>query len=96
MNDDEMRKAERAAMGFVSREDLTIGDSVTWLHETRGGYGYCENVHGKVLALGPKRATIEVERIVPNGEPRQFVKRCVAYTSLRRFESARPLPRSTP
>lgn len=42
---------------------MTVGDRMIWLCEARGGYGYIQRVAAEVVAIGPKRVQIEVERI---------------------------------
>ena len=49
--------------------DFAVGDAVTWLYESRGGYGYTARVPGEVLALGRKRVRIRVYR--KNGTPEE-------------------------
>lgn len=52
---------------------FTPGQKVSWLHETRGGYGYRWWVPATVVKVGPKRVTIDAE-LEKGGTKRVFVK----------------------
>lgn len=56
-----------------------VGESVTWLHHPRGGYGYIIPVAAKIIKITHSMATIEVTRSA-NGEK---VQRIVKIENLR-------------
>lgn len=49
------------------------GDSVTWLHVPRGGYGYVVPVDGRVVKVGKKRVQVEVPHL-RRGVVRRWVR----------------------
>lgn len=64
------------------------GDRVVWEVESRGGYGFRQNVAGVVTALGRKRVQIRVARKAACGWVIEL--RWVAATSLSRRSTAVP------
>lgn len=59
--------------------ELSPGQLVEWLHESRGGYGYRSWVYAKVVRANRVKVTIEVTQTRAGGrelaEPRAVVKR---------------------
>ena len=44
----------------MTMAELSPGMQVTWLHESRGGYGFCVPTNVKVISKGSVRVRIEV------------------------------------
>jgi hypothetical protein len=42
--------------------NFQVGDSVTWLHQPRGGYGYVIPVNATVTRIGERQIQIRAER----------------------------------
>ena len=56
---------------------MTVGDEMTWRHETRGGYGYVESIAVRIVKI--ERTRVQVEAPLRHGGTKRV---WVAPTSL--------------